>query len=171
MKLEDVEALLRENGLVEGMRCIDIGVGDEELLFRVATIIGSSGVVYAVDKDDTRLKEVVRKAEEKGVSNIVVHHSGLLERITYLPNEMFDFAILHSTLERVGEYQLTLFNETHRLLRKGGKAYVYVRMKRFLGGGGVSKKLLEKTMKIQPLKVDKRIERGRELIMFLRRVE
>ena len=57
-------------GLEPGMRVADIGAGLGGWAFAFARVVGSSGVVYAVDTDSDLREEVTREAARQGLTQL-----------------------------------------------------------------------------------------------------
>jgi len=160
---------LHEAGIERGSSCILLGVEDVDLVLEVAKLVGDEGVVYAVDNREEILDEVKRIAEENKVKNVKTLYSRLLERIPTLPNSWFNIALLHNTFERVNPYQLTLINETHRLLKQGGKAVVITRVKSLFSRAGIPEKRVRDVISKSQFKVLKEHKHGRETVFILLR--
>ena len=170
MEEGELARLLIDNGLTNGVRLACIGVEEPSLLRKLADVVGSNGVVYAVEKDKDRLaavEEIVRN----GYDNVKPFYAPLLERIPYLPNNWFNLVLLYHTPERVSPYYLTLLNETHRLLKHGGKAIVVSRVKGLLSREGVEEKELDKAISTTSFKLEHKIKKAKELVVILTRVE
>ena len=159
----ELVSLLVEQGLTKGVKFLFLGVEDLEVLRRVSELVGGEGVVYAVDKDRERLGAV------SGYGNVKPFFSPLLERIPYLPNSMFDMALLHHSLERVDPYYLTMLNETHRLLKGGGRAVAVARVRSLFSRTGVKEKELEKALSTTPLRLERKEKRSGEMVLVFSR--
>jgi len=66
---EAVQTLI-DCGLAKGMAVMDFGCGVPHYTFPAAKIVGSKGVVYAVDKNNHIIELVKTRADEENASNI-----------------------------------------------------------------------------------------------------
>ncbi|EMR73877.1 methylase involved in ubiquinone/menaquinone biosynthesis, partial [Thaumarchaeota archaeon SCGC AB-539-E09] len=88
------EAVLIEVGLRKSHFVLDFGCGSGNYAIPAATIVGEKGVVYALDKNRWKLDDLVRKAESKGLRNIVrIDTSGEID--TGLEDNSIDVILLY----------------------------------------------------------------------------
>jgi ubiquinone/menaquinone biosynthesis C-methylase UbiE len=64
------EAILKEVGIRKSHVVLDFGCGSGNYAIPAAKIVGEKGVVYALDKNEWILDDLMRKAESKGLRNI-----------------------------------------------------------------------------------------------------
>lgn len=64
------EKSLREVGIRKGNVVLDFGCGSGKYAILVARIVGKEGRVYALDKDERALDELMERAESEGLRNI-----------------------------------------------------------------------------------------------------
>ncbi|MEM7117130.1 MAG: methyltransferase domain-containing protein, partial [Chloroflexota bacterium] len=64
------ERLLRDAGISEGMVALELGCGPGEVTELVAKIVGSSGIVLAVDRSEKMLAAAQARLEGNGVNNV-----------------------------------------------------------------------------------------------------
>jgi len=72
------ERLLRDAGVVEGMRVLDVGCGHGDVALMLARIVGPAGQVVAVDRDPWPLDIGRKRAHEAGLRNVVFEPGDLL---------------------------------------------------------------------------------------------
>lgn len=84
------ERLLRQAGLLEGMRVLDLGCGAGDVSVLAAGIVGRSGAVVGIDRDTAVLEVAKARAEQEGLAHVQFHQETLS---SYAASEMFDFAI------------------------------------------------------------------------------
>jgi ubiquinone/menaquinone biosynthesis C-methylase UbiE len=73
----DGTAFVRRIGITEGDTVLDFGCGSGYYAIPAARVVGENGTVYALDKNEDRLREVVERAAEEDLANIdVIHTSG-----------------------------------------------------------------------------------------------
>lgn len=118
----------RENvlhlALREGMKVADLGAGTGHYTQAAASIVGSDGVVYAVDVQEDVLRHLKDAAERKKLYNIK-YIWGNLERAasTNLRDQTVDAVILSNTLFQI-ENRFALLSEIKRIIKPGGKVLV-----------------------------------------------
>jgi ubiquinone/menaquinone biosynthesis C-methylase UbiE len=110
--------LLRGSGLGEGMVFADIGCGPGFFTFPAASIVGTSGKVYAVDLQEEMLEEL----RKRGVPpNVFPLKSG--ENSTPLLDGSVDFTLLAYVLHEASDRQ-TFLMEVRRIAKEGGTVLV-----------------------------------------------
>jgi ubiquinone/menaquinone biosynthesis C-methylase UbiE len=62
--------LLKEAGLSEGMRVLDVGSGAGDVALIAAELVGGSGSVLGVDRNPGALAVAERRASEAGLTNV-----------------------------------------------------------------------------------------------------
>jgi ubiquinone/menaquinone biosynthesis C-methylase UbiE len=90
----DVEKTLRVVGIGEGHHVLDCCCGSGTYAIAAATLVGSEGLVYAIDEDDTRLRQLNREVELRGLRNISVIKQNVELEIP-LPDGAVDFVLLY----------------------------------------------------------------------------
>jgi ubiquinone/menaquinone biosynthesis C-methylase UbiE len=114
LKVDDL--IKNKAGITRGMTCIDLGSGTGVISFPLASAVGNTGKVYAVDISD----EVIGRIREKNPpSNLVpvVNDAGQ----TGLENQIADVCFMILILHEV-EQPEKILAEAFRLLKPGGKA-------------------------------------------------
>ncbi len=106
------------------MRIADFGVGSGFFTREAARVVGTLGVVYAVDIDGGLLARLKSLASEEGLSN-VEYLRGDLEKIhgSGLADEALDAVLITNVLFQAHDKE-KLIEEAWRVLRKGGRAIV-----------------------------------------------
>ena len=67
---EATESVLREAGVVAGLRCLDVGCGAGDVTFLLAQMVGPTGSVVGIDTDRAELDLVVRECADRDISNV-----------------------------------------------------------------------------------------------------
>jgi ubiquinone/menaquinone biosynthesis C-methylase UbiE len=100
--------LLREAGLAEGMRVVDLGCGAGDVSLLAAEMVGPTGVVTGIDRSPTAIDTARTRAQAAGLANIsfVEADAGVAAG-----TETFDLA--------VGRYVLFHQNDPAALIRAG----------------------------------------------------
>ena len=88
------EDLLREIGIAEGHAVLDCCCGSGVYTIAAATVVGRSGLVYAIDSNSRRLGELNQKAELSGLGNIKIIE-GDVESAIPLTDSAVDFVLLY----------------------------------------------------------------------------
>jgi ubiquinone/menaquinone biosynthesis C-methylase UbiE len=105
----------------DGERVLEIGPGVGIYSLPIAAALGPSGVLDVVDVQAEMLADVLRRAEQAGVQNIVATH-GDAQQLPY-PDATFDAAYLISVLGEIPGPTLAL-GELRRVLKSGGRLIV-----------------------------------------------
>jgi ubiquinone/menaquinone biosynthesis C-methylase UbiE len=116
---EKAERLLKGIGIKKGQRVLDFGCGSGTYTIPAARIVDEEGKVYALDKDNNALDELMQKAESTGLRNIVrIDTSGELE--IELADESVDvvllFDVFHSYYFPQADDRRRLLEEIRRIL-------------------------------------------------------
>ena len=124
---EDGEKVLKEIGIKEGQVILDFGCGSGIYSLLAARIIGKEGKIYALDKNKTRLDELIGKTKSEGLRNIeIVKTSGKLK--IPLRDESIDMVLLYDVLHS-GHFSVDerkkLLREVYRVLKPNALLSVY----------------------------------------------
>ena len=112
--------VLQKIGIRRGQTVLDFGCGSGTYTIPAAKIVGEQGKVYAVDKDNEALDELMQKAESAGLKNIKrMETSGKLE--IDLADESVDvvllFDVFHSFYFPQAEDRRRLLGEIYRIMK------------------------------------------------------
>lgn len=165
------EETLRKIAIKSGQIVLDFGCGSGNYTIPAARIVGEDGTVYALDKDERALDELMRRAQSEGLRNIRrIDTSGQVE--IPLESKSVDVALLYDIF---WYFSLTdgrlpkLLAEVYRVSRCGALISVYPkhidseRLKHEIGTAGFHLKETHSTMLIH----DSRLERG-EVLNFVK---
>lgn len=107
-------------GIGENQTVLDFGCGTGMYTISAARIVGEQGRVYAQDKDNGGLDELMQKAESTGLRNIERMETSGEPKIE-LADESVDrvllFDVLHSYYFSQLDERRRLLNEIHRVMR------------------------------------------------------
>jgi len=116
---EDPGTSLAQAGIIKGMTVADVGAGYGYYAFPAAGIVGSDGMVYAIEPNARRAREISTRAGETGIKNVTVLVSGA-EEVKALENGAIDFAISMSSFHHFADAERAL-EELGRIVKPGGK--------------------------------------------------
>ncbi len=124
-ELIDAKSLLEKTDLKEGWRVADFGCGARgHFTLQAAKMVGTKGVVYAIDVLKSALNGVESNARLHGLFNIRTLWSDLeILGATKLPENYLDLALLINILFQVKDRQ-TVIKEAIRLVKKQGKLLI-----------------------------------------------
>ncbi len=123
------DAIMRKAGLREGHRVVDLGCGEGRYTIPAARIVGKTGRVFAVDKDDQRLREIKRRAGKEGLGNIDTIHVSQYGRVpvrTGTIDVVVLFDVLHGGYFPEKKQRDNLLRQIYRFLRTGGLLSCYL---------------------------------------------
>jgi len=114
--------VLSELGVRAGQTVLDFGCGTGTYTIPAAELVGDQGQVYALDVNRKALDKLMKKAQQKGLTNIVrIDSSG---KEIELNDKTVDIILLIDVLQNI-EDKTTLFKEICRVLAPGGTLAVY----------------------------------------------
>ena len=90
----EIESTLREVGIGEGHHVLDCCCGSGTYAIPAGVLVGKEGLVYAVDEDDAKLRQLRGRAESLGLRNIRVIRRNVELEIP-LPDRAVDFVLLY----------------------------------------------------------------------------
>ncbi len=116
------DRVLHKAGLKRGSRVVDLGSGTGFLSLDAARMVGSEGLVTAVDTSPGALVELDRRAEEMGLANITT----VVGDISCLPLQdgCADAVVSRSVLSYVDD-RVAVLREAWRVLRVGGLLSIF----------------------------------------------
>ena len=109
--------MLNRAGICEGMNVLDFGCGPGRYTVPTAWIVGSGGVVYALDIHPLAIRMVENKTRQRGLTNVRLICSSCA---TGLEFEMLDAVLLLDTLHDVEDKDAVL-GEIRRVLKPNGR--------------------------------------------------
>lgn len=116
--------LLRQAGLLSGMKIADLGCGTGYIVLPTAKMLGAQGRVYAVDIRRSMLQQITVKAQERGLFNIQPVWADLtIAGSTKIPDKSVDAAFLVNVLFQLPKREPAV-QEAQRIVRPGGKVVV-----------------------------------------------
>jgi len=117
-KWQNPEAILAEIGLAPGMVFADLGCGEGFFTLPAARIVGSEGLVYALDIDAEAIDLLKQAADEEGLGNVnAVAGEG---ENTVLCEECADIVFFGTVLHDFTDAAMVLRN-TRKMIKPSGR--------------------------------------------------
>lgn len=132
IKSGEGQTFLREIGLKEGDRVLDIGAGEGHYTIPAAQLVGSGGQVYALDQDRGTLKRLMEEAKKQKLNNIFpIQDQAEKLSFDWEPNA-FDGVLIYDIIHFLEpEERADLYNRVFEMLKAGGLLSVYPKHNRF----------------------------------------
>jgi ubiquinone/menaquinone biosynthesis C-methylase UbiE len=108
--------LFRDAGIASGMRVLDIGCGMGDVTMLAAQLVGPTGKVVSIDRDQASIETAQRRVSAIGLGNVRFHQADLL---TFEDAEPFDAIVGRLVLEFVSDTTAAI-KRLRDLLRPGG---------------------------------------------------
>jgi trans-aconitate methyltransferase len=110
------EHLLRDAGIVPGMRVLDIGCGMGDVTMLAAGLVGPTGGVVSIDMDQVSVETARRRASAAGLDNATFHRG---EISSFADPKPFDAIVGRLVLEFLPE-TTAIISRLCGLLKPGG---------------------------------------------------
>jgi len=116
---------LRKAGLRPGQIVLDFGCKVGHYAIPAAFVVGSKGIVYAVDKEQQALNELQQKARANNLKNVkIIKTSGQIK--LDFEHESIDIVLFYDLLHYHGKKgRKKLYEEASRVLKQDGLLSVY----------------------------------------------
>jgi ubiquinone/menaquinone biosynthesis C-methylase UbiE len=122
--MHDPELVFSELKLKEGDFFLDAGCGAGDYAIQASTIVGESGVVYALDIWEGVIDSLVEKAASQGIRNIRAMVSDITCQLPIKDN-CIDICLIATVLHAIKTDQnWDLFKEIRRILKPGGRVAI-----------------------------------------------
>ena len=117
-KEQDPKAILKAAGIKKGMVVADLGCGPGYFTIDIASMVGKSGLVYAVDTNPVMLDYLAKRAKRRSAisKTIKVMHSDV--SFTRIPSKSVDLAFFANVLHDI-EDKAAFLKEVRRICRDG----------------------------------------------------
>jgi len=92
------DRLFRDAGIASGMRVLDLGCGMGDVTMLAAQLVGPTGRVVSIDRDQASIETAQRRVSAIGLENVRFHQADLL---TFEDSEPFDAIVSRLVLEFV----------------------------------------------------------------------
>lgn len=117
------EIFLIDIGIEPNYFVMDFGCGKGNYTIPAAKIVGTKGMVYAIDKNKEFLDELMDKSEKMGLKNIK-RIDGLEEIKIPIQDESIDVVLLYDIIHLI-DNRKKLFTEMCRILKSNALLSVY----------------------------------------------
>ncbi len=131
--IEDTETWEKENGveflrrvgLRPGQIVLDFGCGVGHYTVPAAFVVGSKGIVYAMDKEQQALNELQRKAAANNLKNVKTIKTSSLTTLDF-ESESINIVLSYDVLHYLRKNdRKKLYQEVQRVLKQDGLLSVY----------------------------------------------
>lgn len=120
------ENILKQVGIRKGQKVLDFGCGSGIYSIIASKIVGSTGKIYALDKNGEKIKELKRKINSLKIKNIeIIETTG--EIPVPLENNSLNVILIYDVFHFLNkEERHTFLQEVNRLLKIGGFLSYYI---------------------------------------------
>ena len=120
-KWQRSEELIRMLKISKGSRVADVGCHEGYMTFKLAKVVGKSGIVYAVDVESGKVEKVRERAEENNLSQIRVVKGDFNN--PKLPPNVLDAVIILDTYHEMDDHEEVL-QHIKSALKNGGRLLI-----------------------------------------------
>lgn len=122
-----IENVLREAGLKHGQVVLEFGCGSGNYTVPCARIVGPDGMVYAIDKDESVLRELTRRLKTLELASVRVIKA-FVHSAMPLESDSADVALLSDVIHSYyfdSDGRKRILREVNRILKSGGSLVFY----------------------------------------------
>ncbi len=114
--IRNIKKEIIRSGIKEGSHVLDYGCGPGFVTIPAAKIVGSKGMIYALDIHPSSIKIIEKKIKKHNLKNVktIITDNG-----TGLPDESIDIALLFNVIFMIKDKE-KLIDELHRILKEDG---------------------------------------------------
>lgn len=118
----DVNLIFEKLDLREGQIFLDLGCGAGDFSIKASSLVGDSGIVYALDQWEEIENRLNNKAKLLGIKNLIALTSDIKDRIS-LDDKTCDVCFVCTVIHGIdlSKYGKNLFEEFHRIIKSKGK--------------------------------------------------
>jgi ubiquinone/menaquinone biosynthesis C-methylase UbiE len=109
--------------VANGQVVADLGCGAGYYTLALAECVGPDGRVYAVDLSEKAIRELEKKAGERGHHNIEAHASSASD-LSFIKDGSVDFVLANGLLCSMPNNRSSAVNEIRRILKPSRQAYI-----------------------------------------------
>ncbi len=153
MKFINPQTVVAQMGLKAGQTVADFGSGAGFFAVAAAKFVGNTGVVYALDVQQSKLTATFSAASQQGYKNVQIIQANLDEPIKGVADASCDAVILASILHEIKNRSMLLQN-AYRVLKTGGQLLaVEWKVEHTLFGPAIEKRLQEHELEAELAKL------------------
>lgn len=119
--MQDAVTVFERIELKPGDIFFDLGCGAGDYTFHGVRIVGETGVVHAMDRSETSVRDILRDAETLGIGNLSAVTGDILDPLPF-DDASFDVCLASTVLHCVDrkKHGISIFHEVRRILKPGG---------------------------------------------------
>ncbi len=145
--------VVAQTGVLNGQTVADLGCGGGFYTIPAAKIVGPSGLVYAVDIQESKLAFTQSIAHQLGRTNINTVQANLEEQVTDVPDSSCDLVITASILHEI-PHREPVFTNAYRMLKTSGRLLVVEWIQGFtVFGPAQNKRVSKEVMEAEVVKL------------------
>jgi ubiquinone/menaquinone biosynthesis C-methylase UbiE len=115
---------IRELGINMGQVIVDFGCNTGHYTIPAARVVGSNGIVYAIDQEQTAINQLIKIAQNEGLDNIISIVSS--KPVICLPAASVDAVFIYDVLHYLNRYERKkLFKSVNTALKDDGILSVF----------------------------------------------
>ncbi len=131
-------------GISNGMIIADMGAGSGHYTLALASVLGNTGRVYAIDVQKDLLARIKNEADKKAFTNVDIVWADIEKPGgTKMRDDVVDVVLISNTLFQIEEKQVTLL-EAKRIIKPNGRLILIDWSESFGGLGPISTNVLTK---------------------------
>lgn len=112
------DALFEAMQIQEGSWAADLGSGDGDYTIRMASVVGDSGRIFAVDIDEDKLDNLRRRIKDRGIGNVTPIYS--VPGNPMLPLNSLDAILVRNAYHEFRNY-MSMLRHMKQALKPGGR--------------------------------------------------
>ena len=120
-KWQKADALIGLLNISSGSQVADVGCHEGYMTFKLATVVGTSGAVYAVDLSESKLEKVKARADENQLTQVKIV-KGAPDN-PKLPSEILDAVIILDTFHEMDD-PAEILQHIKTSLKPGGRLLI-----------------------------------------------
>jgi len=120
--MQDPDRIFNELELKKGDIFLDIGCGSGEYAIHASRIVGNSGKIYALDKQEEFISIFKGRVRELGIKNIEAKTSDITKKLP-IEDKSIDVCLIATVLHALDfeKFKEHIFNEMIRILKPSGR--------------------------------------------------
>lgn len=134
--MQDPDRIFNELELKQGDIFLDIGCGAGDYAIHASKIVGNSGKIYALDKQEESISIFKERVRELGIKNIEVKTSDITKKLP-IEDKSIDVCLIATVLHALDfdKYKEHIFKEMIRILKPSGRLAIIECSKKDLSFG------------------------------------